>query len=527
MRTDAVGVAVAQFAPTADKADNLRVIDELSGVAAARGAAVVLFPEYASYFVDPFDATLAANAEDLDGAFVAGLTEIAAHRGVVVVAGLVERGAAACETRWLPWTLRECGPSRASPLRRIRTARVRLGRTGTGQRSRDLRRGRSDDGAHDLLRPALSGGGRVLADAGAHVILVAAEWVRGPLKEQHWRTLLHARHENTLYVAGADHPPPLGVGASVVVDPQGVEIAGIGTATDVAVGFADAGTIDRVRRASTRLCSCGGSGSSRADQRQSAACLGDDLHPLAGGEAHQRRVVGAVFGSDEGRERNCHDTGACRQLAAELGRVIPGSISAAASATVKYEPAGVDTVNPAAFSPRRVGRVLPAAWPRCRKTASGSPSPTATASWNGVVHVGEELLDRQDGIDQVGGTGDPPDLPSRRGERLARGGDRQGALGGGRIVAIGTWAPSKTRCSYTSSVTMRASWRSASRTISARTSAEKTAPVGLCGSFTRMIRVRSVTAAARGRGRAGSRASRSGTVTSRAPASATAAAYAS
>jgi hypothetical protein len=34
--------------------------------------------------------------------------------------------------------------------------------------------------------------------------------------------------------------------------------------------------------------------------------------------------------------------------------------------------------------------------------------------------VGEELLDRQDGIDQVGGTGDPPDLPSRGGERLAR-----------------------------------------------------------------------------------------------------------
>ena len=151
-----------QFAPTADKADNLRVIDELSGVAAARGAAVVLFPEYASYFVDPFDATLAANAEDLDGAFVAGLTEIAAHRGVVVVAGArrTRRGRprakhGGCRGR--------CGSAgrlaQASPLRRIRTARVRLGRTGTGQRSRDLRRGRSDDGAHDLLRPALSGGG--------------------------------------------------------------------------------------------------------------------------------------------------------------------------------------------------------------------------------------------------------------------------------------------------------------------------------------------------------------------------------
>lgn len=73
---------------------------------------------------------------------------------------------------------------------------------------------------YDLRFPEVS---RVLADTGAHVILVAAEWVRGPLKEDHWRTLLHARAiENTLYVAGADHPPPLGVGHSVVVDPQGV-----------------------------------------------------------------------------------------------------------------------------------------------------------------------------------------------------------------------------------------------------------------------------------------------------------------
>jgi predicted amidohydrolase len=121
MRTDAVGVAVAQFAPTADKADNLRVIDELSGVAAARGAAVVLFPEYASYFVDPFDATLAANAEDLDGAFVAGLTEIAAHRGVVVVAGLVERGGRPRANTVVAVDAAGVGRlAQASPLRRIR-----------------------------------------------------------------------------------------------------------------------------------------------------------------------------------------------------------------------------------------------------------------------------------------------------------------------------------------------------------------------------------------------------------------------
>ena len=72
---------------------------------------------------------------------------------------------------------------------------------------------------YDLRFPDVA---RVLSDAGAHVGLAAAEWVRGPLKEHHWRTLVHARAiENTLYVAGADHPPPLGVGASLIVDPQG------------------------------------------------------------------------------------------------------------------------------------------------------------------------------------------------------------------------------------------------------------------------------------------------------------------
>src|SRR5690606_6563376 len=74
---------------------------------------------------------------------------------------------------------------------------------------------------YDLRFPEVA---RELVDTGAHAILVPAEWVRGPLKEHHWRTLLHARAiENTVFVAAADHPPPLGVGASMIVDPQGVE----------------------------------------------------------------------------------------------------------------------------------------------------------------------------------------------------------------------------------------------------------------------------------------------------------------
>jgi predicted amidohydrolase len=104
---------------------------------------------------------------------------------------------------------------------------------------------------YDLRFPEV---GRLLVDAGADVFLVPAEWVRGPLKEHHWRTLLHARAiENTVFVAAADHPPPLGVGNSMIVDPQGVELAAVGTATDVAVAHLDPVAVERVRRVNPAL----------------------------------------------------------------------------------------------------------------------------------------------------------------------------------------------------------------------------------------------------------------------------------
>ena len=56
--TAQLAVAVAQFAPTADRSANLARIAELTEIAVDRGAGVVVFPEYSSYFVDPFDDSL-------------------------------------------------------------------------------------------------------------------------------------------------------------------------------------------------------------------------------------------------------------------------------------------------------------------------------------------------------------------------------------------------------------------------------------------------------------------------------------
>jgi len=95
---------------------------------------------------------------------------------------------------------------------------------------------------YDLRFPEVT---RTLVDAGADLVLVPSEWVRGPLKEHHWRTLITARAiENTIYVAAADHAPPIGVGNSMIVDPMGVELATIGEVTGVAVAEV---SVDRVR----------------------------------------------------------------------------------------------------------------------------------------------------------------------------------------------------------------------------------------------------------------------------------------
>ena len=81
---------------------------------------------------------------------------------------------------------------------------------------------------------------------------IRAVWTAGPGDD--WSTLLAARAiENTLYVAAADHTPPIGVGHSMVVDPMGVVLAGLGETTGVAVAEASAERVSEVRRRNPAL----------------------------------------------------------------------------------------------------------------------------------------------------------------------------------------------------------------------------------------------------------------------------------
>jgi predicted amidohydrolase len=255
----AFGVAVAQFAPGDDPRANLAEIRRLAGVAVQRGASLVVFPEYSSFFPGDLGEAYLDAAEALDGAFVKALAGIAGELGVHLVAGMVE--ATEDGTR-VSNTLVAVDPERGL-VARYRKLHLY---DAFGQRESEwiapgaieepetfevggIRVGLQT--CYDIRFPEVT---RRLVDAGVDLVLVPAEWVRGPLKEHHWRTLTTARAlENTIFVAAADHAPPVGVGNSMIVDPMGVEVATIGEGTDVAVAWVSADRIAAVRRVNPAL----------------------------------------------------------------------------------------------------------------------------------------------------------------------------------------------------------------------------------------------------------------------------------
>ncbi|WP_213813867.1 carbon-nitrogen hydrolase family protein [Glaciihabitans sp. dw_435] len=253
MSTTESAIAVAQFAPVADSSVNLQTIRELTERAVSRGARLVVFPEYSSFFVPQLGQELVDAAEPLDGDFVLHLADIARHFGVHIVAGLVEK---IDEPSRFSNTLVALSPAGelVATYRKLHLYDAFGGSESTWVKPGDIEVPETfpfDDfvvglqTCYDLRFPEVT---RRLTDAGATLVLVPSEWVSGPLKEHHWRTLVTARAlENTSYVAAADHAPPVGVGNSMIVDPMGIEIATIGEAADVAVAVISADRVNAVR----------------------------------------------------------------------------------------------------------------------------------------------------------------------------------------------------------------------------------------------------------------------------------------
>ncbi|UOQ88676.1 carbon-nitrogen hydrolase family protein [Agromyces endophyticus] len=254
-----LGVAVAQFAPVSDVAANLETIERLARTAVERGARLVVLPEYSMFFTPELGQEMADAAEPLDGAFVRALGALAGDLGVHLVAGMLEQTDDAVRFSNTLVAVDDDG-------RLVARYRKQHLYDAFGMKESDrVVAGGLDapeiftvDGVpvgmqtcYDLRFPEVT---RTIVDAGADLVLVPAEWVRGPLKEHHWRTLALARAiENTVYLAAADQAPPVAVGRSLVVDPMGVELATLGEQSGVAVAWVSRERLADVRRTNPAL----------------------------------------------------------------------------------------------------------------------------------------------------------------------------------------------------------------------------------------------------------------------------------
>ncbi|MFE6859967.1 carbon-nitrogen hydrolase family protein [Nocardia sp. NPDC057668] len=258
----AVDIAVVQFAPGADTVANLTALRAEVRAASELGAKVVIAPEYSMYAVTRLDERVVKAAEPLTGPFVNGLRGIAAEFGVHLVAGVVEAPGGDQPADRIYNTLVAATPNAefAAVYRK-----VHLYDAFGFQESELVLPGPLDppqtftvDGVvfgmqtcFDLRFPE---GIRRIADAGAHVLVLPAQWIPGPGKVDQWTTLLRARAiENTMYVAASDQAAPRGSGASMIIAPSGAVLAELGDQPGIATARVDLDQLREVRATNPSL----------------------------------------------------------------------------------------------------------------------------------------------------------------------------------------------------------------------------------------------------------------------------------
>jgi predicted amidohydrolase len=198
----------------------------------------------------------AEHAEELDGPFTEAVRATAADLGLTVVFGLVEHAGE---------RFRNAAVAVDADGVRAVYRKTHLYDAFGARESEWVERGALDAPAvfevggvriglqtcYDVRFPEVT---RRIADAGADLVVMPADWVPGPRKVAHWRTLVTARAiENTLYVAAAGQTPPGGVGTSLVVDPRGDVLAELGEEPGIAIAEVDGALVTEVRQVNPAL----------------------------------------------------------------------------------------------------------------------------------------------------------------------------------------------------------------------------------------------------------------------------------
>lgn len=260
--SDSLRVAGAQWTATHAPTDNLARIDELTGLAAERGARLVVHPEAA---MAPFSRRLDTAAEPLDGPFADGVRELAERHGVTVVVGMFTPAGEATtdggrRRAKVHNTLLVTGPGTTETVYR----KIHLYDAFEAKESDTVAPG-------DLVRTLDVEGWRVglatcydvrfpdqfteLGRRGCDLVVLPTSWGDGPGKASQWDLLTRARaHDAQAWLLGVGQAwckesvsGPLGIGRSVLADPTGEVRARLGGGEDLLVADIDRATLERTR----------------------------------------------------------------------------------------------------------------------------------------------------------------------------------------------------------------------------------------------------------------------------------------
>jgi deaminated glutathione amidase len=228
-------IALAQIKSAANKKENLETAVARIKEAKRAGADVIALPEFLMAFspASQTAAELAEIAESTDGPFVRALSAAARSAGIAVLATIYETAPVADRVYdtaiWI-----DAGGNLASVYRKLHLYDAfgfkESDKFHPGQDIAPLiKLGENQIGVmicYDLRFPELS---RMLALAGADILMAPSGWVQGDLKVEHWQTMIKARAlENGCYVIAPDQVENIYIGHSMAVDPLGRTIADLG-----------------------------------------------------------------------------------------------------------------------------------------------------------------------------------------------------------------------------------------------------------------------------------------------------------
>lgn len=238
-----VKVAVAQFGPGPNPADNITMIQALVHAAVENGARLVVLPEFSAAFGGALGDWVTTFAESLEGPFVEAMAELADDGNVAIVVGMLEKSTTEDSRPFNTLVAVVPGAGFVAKYRK-----VHLYDAFGDKESEWIQPGNAADlpetfeveditvgmqTCYDLRFPEVT---RRIVDAGAHLVAMPSEWISGPKKAHHWVALTSARAiENIVFVAGADQIPPVAVGMSRIVSPLGETLADMGQNLGVSI----------------------------------------------------------------------------------------------------------------------------------------------------------------------------------------------------------------------------------------------------------------------------------------------------